>query len=288
MSDEDDFEYGCGYEYDHKIVDNICTECGAEFFDDDPGYGWPEIFPREPNKLVSKAEQEAYPWIFQCGTPKCYWRTAHKTKEHAQQTKEKHTCGQENRKMAKPDSNHSVPLGASIIEKIWAHLDEATKIVMESVAKKKSDPTEWSDSSERTFNEARGNARGLSVAIFEMSVPGYATADEVAKHAVARYKAIAAGEELPPTVGINNYNPHLDAARAKVKASTPAKPAPTSEGTATSNGPAIRNKHGKVLSEADLTAIKHGIGAGLPDASLAGVYKITVEDVVKIKASMGS
>ena len=232
-------------------------------------HGWPEIFPREPSNLISRKEQEDYPWVFQCGVKGCYWRTAHPTQQHAQDTKDKHICGQEKRQM---------PQGPSIVEKFWGLLDDATKNVMESVAKRKAGETV----DETAFNEARGNARGIANCIFIMS-GYYDTPDVVAKHAVARYKASKAGEEMPPTIGVNGYNPQLDAERARSKAKSPAPKAtpasPPGEGE-------IRNKQGKLLTEADVTGLTTGLKAGLPVVSLAAVYKLTPDQVEQVKASL--
>ncbi len=168
-----------------------------------------------------------------------------------------------------------MPQGPSIIEKFWVLLDDATKVVMESVAKRKA----GEEVDEKTFNEARGNARGISNCIFVMS-GYYETSDAVAKHALARYKAVTAGEELPPTVGVNGYNPHIDAERNRTKTKpAPAKAAPPVEGE-------IRNKQGKVLTEADMTGLTTGLKAGLPSSSLAAVYKLTPEQVEQVKASL--
>lgn len=168
-----------------------------------------------------------------------------------------------------------MPQGPSIIEKFWVLLDDATKVVMESVAKRKA----GEEVDEKTFNEARGNARGISNCIFVMS-GYYETSDAVAKHALARYRAVVAGEELPPTVGVNGYNPHIDAERNRTK-SKPAKPEPKppAEGE-------IRNKQGKVLTEGDMTGLINGLKAGLPVTSMAAVYKLTPGQVEQVKASL--
>lgn len=168
-----------------------------------------------------------------------------------------------------------MPQGPSIIEKFWVLLDDATKVVMESVAKRKA----GEEVDEKTFNEARGNARGISNCIFVMS-GYYESADAVAKHALLRYKAIAAGEELPPTIGVNGYNPQIEAERNRVKT----KPAPTKAAPQPAADGAIRNKQGKVLTESDMSGVKHGIAAGLPFASLASVYKLTEDQVKEIAA----
>jgi hypothetical protein len=256
-------------------------------------YGWPEVFPREPSNLISENEQREYPWIFKCGEPKCYWQTAHATEELARETKAKHTCGQENR-MPKPSGNHSVPPGPSILERIWVHLDGATTEVMELRDKKKSSPDIWDVSDEKSFNEARGNARGLALAVFELSHPGYPDANEVVKTATARYKAKVAGESMPPTVGVDGHNPHLArersrAARTEAKTGTPAAPtseAPVAQPADNPVGLVITKKGGKVLSETDIDAIKRGLAGNLPAETLATVYKITIADVEKIKATV--
>ena len=191
--------------------------------------------------------------------------------------------------MPEPGEDTQGTHGKSIIEKLWVHLDEATSVVMASLEKKKGGPAAWTDADERIFNESRGHARGLSIAIHELTSPGYADATAVAKHAVARHKAAIAQEEMPATVGIGGYNPHLTEARSKAATAT-AKKATAKAGTTTAAASedqplflSIKNKGGKYLSENDINSIKMGLGS-IPEESLANVYKITLEDIAKIKA----
>jgi len=252
-------------------------------------HGWPEIYPREHSNLISKEEQEKYPWIFKCGAKGCHWTTAHQTKEKAQATKEKHTCGQELRQMPRSNGEdlHTGYQGKSIVERIWEHLDEATKVVMESVADKKAG-TPFDEDKEKAFNEARGNARGLAIAIFEYAhgTGFFDSSTDVATLAVARYKAKVKGEEPPQTPGLNGFNPHLDAERNRIrtreKAESAQRTSAPADTVSSTSGPEIKNKRGKALSETDIEAIKKGLGANLPHASLANVYKITEDQVKQI------
>lgn len=191
---------------------------------------------------------------------------------------------------------HTGYAAPSIVERIWGHLDEATKVVMETRAKQKAGAT-LDQSEEKIFNEARGNARGLAIAIFEYSegTNFFENTDAVAKLAVARYTATKKGEDLPPTPGIGDCNPHRDLTVAKIREreaaeaelrGTPA-PAAKKDITVPDDGQ-FRNKTGKALTEADINGILQGAKVGLPAESLMKVYKMTRETYDKIVATVSA
>ena len=191
--------------------------------------------------------------------------------------------------MPKPTGNHSVPSGPNIHERLWVHLDEFTEGIMVKIKEKKeTDALQWGEADERALDQAKFNARGLAIAVYELGHPGYESPDAVVKLAAARYKAKQAGEEMPPTVGIDGHNPHLDKARskamtaeAKASASTPAAIATVEESP---TGLIITKKGGKVLAPGEIDQLKLGLKNGLDKGTLAQVYKITLDDIEKIAA----
>ena len=237
---------------------------------------WPEVYPRPESKFNNQEECARRPWIFQCGAKNCGWSTAHPTQGHANETRVRHqanTCplgkSHEPREPLPPLPER---IDMTIIEKIWKYLDNATGYVMDNVGTKDSMNLEELVK----FNEARGNARGLSVALYELSVPGYPDSTAVAKHAVARYRAREAGTELPPTVGIEGYNPHLDVARSKQETAT-VKSAPAKKKS---------KSVGNQLTDEQKIAVTGGIKADLPLDTLAKVYKVDVAVVEALAAEI--
>ena len=238
-----------------------------------PTTEWPEIFPRDLDKPLISRDAPDYPWIYKCGHPECQrGPTAHKTREDADKLRVQHVrtqCPQ----IAITTEKVLTMAEETLHAKVWAELDAATAAVMDGREQAKVDNTiEF----QKAYNEKRGNARGLATAIFHMGTPFWETSTDVAKHAVARYKARAAGEPLPDTLGVDGYNPHLALARSKeaVPAKNPAKAtaAPT---------PAVTKPKAK-LSEDQLRDLMTGIQGGLPHVSLAKLYKVDVSYVQEL------
>jgi hypothetical protein len=158
--------------------------------------------------------------------------------------------------------------------KLWEELDAATAAVMEGAEQSKVDN---SIEFQKTFNEKRGNARGLATAIFHMGTPFWETSTDVAKHAVKRYRACVAGDPLPDTLGVDGYNPHLAIARSKELTEAAKK----QEKVAATTAPAVSKAKPK-LSEDQLTALMTGIQGGLPHVSLAKLYKVDISYIQEL------
>lgn len=260
---------------------------------------WPEVYPRDErdaaeNRKLIPRDAAQYPWIFKCGHPDCHWTTAHKTQEGAHRERTRHQA-------------ESCPLTgnvrggtgsmASITTKIWEHLDAATVVVMEGKPADNADPSDW-----EKFYKAQGNARGLSMAIFELTTPEFEDSTAVVKHAVKRYKAAKAGEELPPTPGINTgtNSPHLNRERDSQTRKTAQAAARKAPADAVSTGPTAGQTSTATIPPAasvkqqmvntgmippDKRAlVENGLAAGFPKEKLVMLTKLTMDQVLAIEA----
>lgn len=244
---------------------------------------WPEIYPRDMEKALLSNDAKDYPFVFKCGNPECQrGPTAHRTHEDAGRVMQHHKETQCPQKISvhhgKGITEELKEKMVGILDNIWSELDAATSAVMSEKpdTDPAADPEAW-----KVYNEKRGNARGLAMAIFHLSTPFYETATDVAKLAVKRHKAKVAGEEMPATPGIGGTNsPELIAAREGAhKKEQAEKPA------AKKAAPKKATPKGE-LDESQKEAIITGIKAKLPHASLAKLYKIDESVVAEIAASL--
>ena len=138
----------------------------------------------------------------------------------------------------------------SIIAKLWTAMDESVDKLMST------DTAEHSE-----YQLAKGMTMGLARAICEMSVPFFRGPNAVAAHAKDRWEARQAGEPVPPTPGIDRYNPYGTTLPAK---GVPKVQIPT-------------EKHG---------AIKFGLEQGLtPDQIVTG-FKVPSAWVEQVQTEL--
>lgn len=94
--------------------------------------------------------------------------------------------------------------GPNMFEQLWGRMDEL-------VVKFKEGNPPWGLTADEKL-ELQGEMRGVAFAIQRFSFPFYQEKDDVSRHALDRYKAKLAGEEIQ-TVGVNHYNPLPPSAR---------------------------------------------------------------------------
>lgn len=92
--------------------------------------------------------------------------------------------------------------GPNMFEQLWGRMDELV------VKFKEGNPP----LTENEKLELQGEMRGIAFAIQRFSFPFYQGENEVARHALDRYKAKKAEEEIQ-TVGVDHYNPLPPSAR---------------------------------------------------------------------------
>lgn len=145
-------------------------------------------------------------------------------------------------------------VGPTMFEILWDKMDE---LVLEFYMGLNGEHPNWNDFRR---SELQGEMRGVAFAIREWSSTWYQEPNAVAKHAKRRYDAYIAGEEMPPTVGCNGYNPLpvSKAPRGFKDISKPVVP-PVSPETA--------------------AQIKNGLAIGFPVEDLMNIYKVTKEQV---------
>lgn len=234
---------------------------------------WPEIFPDDTPGREK--------FCYECSVPGCTWKTWHRTMPGAYKERKRHE------EVSCPYTEGiGMAQGPTLHEKLWEELDSACAVVMdgkpEGYAKDAGVSAATCDPYEaRKYDEARGNARGLAIAICHMGTPFWTDATEVSKHAVKRFNAKKAGEEMPPTLGVGGYNPHLQDDRKKVKAKE--TEALIKEAT-TKRSPA-KKAAGKPITDEVKATIAAAISGGIPAASVAKLYNISTEEVEQIVAA---
>ena len=121
----------------------------------------------------------------------------------------------------------------TIIQKTWFELDKYIETAFDWPGEGKNpEPTpgsvdEWCDYLEDRVDYVGKTAigRGLAIAILIASAPFYETADQVVAHAVKRYEAKKAGQEMPETVGFMNVAAEPPATQQPVQQENSATPA---------------------------------------------------------------
>lgn len=151
-------------------------------------------------------------------------------------------------------------VGPTMFEILWYRMDELLhEYNLKKAVHEPSVVAPWAES--RELSELKGEMRGVAFAIKEWSGNWYQEPNAVAKHAVRRYQAKSAGEEMPPTVGCNGYNP------------LPVSDAPRG----------FKNISKPNISPETEKQIKAGLANGFPVADLASIYKVTPEVVEALR-----
>lgn len=154
-------------------------------------------------------------------------------------------------------------VGPTMFEILWHRMDELlAEYLSKRAVMSPSVTAPWAESRELT--SLQGEMRGVAFAIKEWSGNWYQKKDEIAKHAMRRYQAAAAHEEMPLTVGCNGYNP------------LPVSTAP--RGFKNISKPKI-----PAISDETVKQIKNGLAIGFPAEELAGLYKVTVAQVEALR-----
>lgn len=234
---------------------------------------WPEVYPATRHEVAGGK----LPWKYECS--ECTWLTYHTNEASGHNEARRHrlnTCPYD-----EGNGHGEDGFILTLHDNLWQELDKATAKVMSGKPEgyMKDGMESTCDPNEaRSYDEARGNARGLAIAIFHMGTPFWEDANKVAVHAVKRYKAQLAGEEMPQTLGLNGFNPHLQDEADKVRNKAPAKKAAPAKAAAPA--PASGSLG---LDDGQVETIKAALASGLPVKSIAGVYKVTEAQIIALR-----
>lgn len=88
----------------------------------------------------------------------------------------------------------------TILTSMWTRLDSA-------IAEFKGVENDPDALATPEYEQARGRAYGIAECLYEACVPFFASRNAVLKHGVKRYDAAQAGEPMPPTLGVEGYDP---------------------------------------------------------------------------------
>lgn len=144
-------------------------------------------------------------------------------------------------------------VGDSLLDKVWREMDVATEAAM--VAHKQGgDPL--------VVGKLLGQARGLAIAIYIMSVPHFDSSDSVASCAVTRWKNGTADGKAPSIVRVPPVDGNLSAGTDEDPIDVPAAEAP-----------------GAPLTPEQQRGILAARSGGQPDEAIAAIFGVTVEQV---------
>lgn len=177
--------------------------------------------------------------------------------------------------------------GKTLTSQLWELLDDSTNRFMGIPKEDRQTPDAL---------KAAGEARGLSKAIHVMCQPHYEDSTAVAKHAVKRFKASVAGEDMPPTPGDMTIEEAQVATVAKneetkAKAAV-ARSAPTKAATPTGAAAEESGTESDVtiemakLNESQVKQIANGLSCDFEPSKLAELYKVSTETVEHIGVTM--
>lgn len=228
-----------------------------------PTTDWPEIFP-----TVNQPDHaEHLDWTFACGVTGCQWVTYHQTERGARGERDRHHY---NETCPYTRSESHMARGKNIISKLWDRLDACTKNIMES----KAHFSEYNDDQLEGYYRVCGEATGLAVAIYELSVPHFEDPKAVSRWAVQRLKMANGEREFEDTPGVDGYNP--------MPASTPrAEPKKRVGITGVkSSSPKDSPSYGKFkqLTDSEVDKINKMYGK-FPDAQVMSIFGITQEQL---------
>lgn len=178
----------------------------------------------------------------------------------------------------------------TLTAKLWAELDASTDRFMGVPKEERQTPDAL---------KAAGEARGLSKAIHIMCSPHYEDSTAVAKHAIKRFKAREAGQDMPSTPGDMSDAEAQQATvakheevKAKAKAAPkkqkaePAKEAAPESAPATQDDDAIRVEVAG-LREQQIKQITNGLRCDFQPSKLADLFKVSEDAIMYIKRDAG-
>lgn len=147
-------------------------------------------------------------------------------------------------------------VGDSLLDKVWREMDVATEAAM--VAHKQGgDPM--------VVGKLLGQARGLAIAIYIMSIPHFDSPDAVASCAVVRWQNGTADGKAPSVVKMPPVDGKLSAGTAEDPIDVPAAEAP-----------------GAPLTPEQQRGILAARSGGQPDEAIAAIFGVTVEQVAAV------
>jgi len=239
-----------------------------------------------PNETATKT---THPFSFHCERPDCFWVTAHKTQEEAEEVEKRHyleSCPLSGRSKRILDSRdpegrrYTVPgLGKSPVEFAFDEMDEIVKALKED---EESDEIDQLDPLVRA--ELKGKCRGIAFFVSKMYRSFYPSEVAVLQEVNKRWKIskglvdwshtpmyhhnpapsdLAVPYEKPVNTALDRYNKQQ---RKTTKKSAPKK----------ITGQLPADKHADV---------KAALASGVFTAEkLAGVYKVDVSEIQRVAA----
>lgn len=147
-------------------------------------------------------------------------------------------------------------VGDSLLDKVWREMDVATDAAM-AAHKEGGDPL--------VVGKLLGQARGLAIAIYIMSVPHFDSPDSVASCAVTRWNNGTADGKAPSVVRMPPVDGKLAAGTDKDPIDVPAPEAP-----------------GAPLTPEQQRGILAARSGGQPDEAIAAIFGVTVEQVESV------
>ena len=147
-------------------------------------------------------------------------------------------------------------VGDSLLDKVWREMDVATEAAM-AAHEQGGDPM--------VVGKLLGQARGLAIAIYIMSIPHFDSPDSVASCAVARWKNGTADGKAPSPVRVPPVDGNLSAGTDEDPIDVPAAEAP-----------------GAPLTPEQQRGILAARSGGQPDEAIAAIFGVTVEQVAAV------
>lgn len=147
-------------------------------------------------------------------------------------------------------------VGDSLLDKVWREMDVATEAAM-AAHEQGGDPM--------VVGKLLGQARGLAIAIYIMSIPHFDSADSVASCAVTRWKNGTADGKAPSPVRVPPVDGNLSAGTDEDPIDVPAAEAP-----------------GAPLTPEQQRGILAARSGGQPDEAIAAIFGVTVEQVAAV------
>ena len=147
-------------------------------------------------------------------------------------------------------------VGDSLLDKVWREMDVATEAAM-AAHEQGGDPM--------VVGKLLGQARGLAIAIYIMSIPHFDSPDSVASCAVTRWKNGTADGKAPSPVRVPPVDGNLSAGTDEDPIDVPAAEAP-----------------GAPLTQEQQRGILAARSGGQPDEAIAAIFGVTVEQVAAV------
>lgn len=241
------------------------------------------------NESVTK---EKLPFVAKCDKYRCYYRTAHKTPEEAQNILDTHKCPYsvqpahimnhfDERGRPYTVLHHAPTVG----EQLWPVLDAAVKDLMVHGAD----------------DYRKGYARACADTLYKFVGIHYEDTDAIVREAVRRYRfetdpsipfqATPGMDWNPPPKGSEAYkaaqramtgNPGKDTALGEEQAAKAVESRPASTRRSKPKQTKLIEPH---FDQDTIDGIKHAVGMGFDKAELAGMYKTTVEHIDRVSQS---